>query len=49
VKEKEGELRDVLTKENLHTLGALQVARFDPPWKPGFMRHNEVILQIEYP
>ena len=49
VKEKEALLRAVLEKEQLQSVGALQVARFDPPWKPGFMRHNEVMLQIEYP
>jgi len=25
----------------------MRIARFDPPWKPGFMRHNEVIIPIE--
>lgn len=44
IKEKEAQLREALAKENLTPVGALRIARFDPPWKPGFMRYNEVIL-----
>ena len=29
--------------------GAPQWSRFDPPWKPPFLRHNEVLLPIEPP
>jgi hypothetical protein len=46
IKEKEAQLREALVKENLTPVGALRIARFDPPWKPGFMRYNEVILDI---
>jgi len=44
---KEAELRAALAKEGLTPVGALRIARFDPPWKPGFMRYNEVILDIK--
>ena len=47
VQEKELELRAVLTKEGLTPIGALRIARFDPPWKPGILRYNEVILDIK--
>ncbi|NCW94633.1 MAG: heme-binding protein [Actinobacteria bacterium] len=46
IQEKEAELREALAKEGLTPLGALRIARFDPPWKPGFLRYNEVILDI---
>jgi hypothetical protein len=23
------------------------VAQYDPPWKPGFARHNEIIMVVE--
>ena len=45
-KSKEEELRAVLQKEDIKAIGPLQIARFDPPWKPGFARYNEVILPI---
>ncbi len=31
----------------LHPVGAVYYARFDPPWKPGFLRHNEALIEIE--
>lgn len=48
IKRQEARLREVLNKHGIRVIGELQVARFDPPWKPGFMRHNEVILKIDY-
>ena len=47
IQEKELELRAVLAKEILTPIGALRIARFDPPWKPGFLRYNEVILDLK--
>lgn len=46
IKEKEAELREVLAREGIQASGQLKIARFDPPWKPGFMRHNEVVIPI---
>ena len=40
-------LRNILNKENISIVGQLQIARFDPPWKPGFLRYNEVIYPIK--
>ena len=48
VTQKEKELRENLQREKISIVGPMQVARFDPPWKPGFARHNEVILPIKY-
>jgi hypothetical protein len=47
IQEKESELRAALAKENLAPVGTLRIARFDPPWKPGFLRYNEVILDLK--
>ncbi len=47
IHEKEAELRSALMKANLKSTGPMRIARFDPPWKPGFMRHNEVIIPIQ--
>ena len=46
VQSKERELRKLMQNEGLNPSGAMQVARFDPPWKPGFLRHNEIIIPI---
>ena len=46
VQEKESLLRNVLDKEGIKVVGPLKIARFDPPWKPGFMRHNEIIIPV---
>ena len=46
VKEKESELRAVLEKEKIEPAGPMQIARFDPPWKPGFMRYNEIVQVV---
>lgn len=48
ITQKERELRAVLERKKISIVGSMQVARFDPPWKPGFARHNEVILPIKY-
>lgn len=47
IHEKELELRSAITKANLMPIGPMRIARFDPPWKPGFLRHNEVIIPIK--
>jgi hypothetical protein len=46
IKKMEAQLRADLAAANLRPIGAIKIARFDPPWKPGFMRKNEVILEI---
>lgn len=46
IHEKESELRATLEREKLNPTGPMRIARFDPPWKPGFLRYNEVIIPI---
>ncbi len=48
VSQKEKELQDILKSNSVSILGSVQIARFDPPWKPGFMRRNEVIFPVNY-
>lgn len=40
------ELLAALNRDGVTTTGAPQFARFDPPWTPWFMRHNEVVVPI---
>lgn len=39
-------LRNAVREAGLETVGPVRYARFDPPWKPPFMRHNEVIVEV---
>jgi len=43
------ELLAAVKSAGLVTVGSLYWARFDPPFKPGFMKHNEVLIKIEEP
>ena len=44
----EAQLTKELAKNNLTPIGKVRVARFDPPWKPGLFRHNELVVPIKY-
>jgi hypothetical protein len=41
------QLRQTLERAGLTTYGDPIWARYDPPWKPWFLRHNEVLLALE--
>jgi len=40
-------LRDWLAKEKLSSTGSPVYGYFDPPWTPGFLRRNEVMLPVK--
>jgi hypothetical protein len=41
------QLKDWMTAADLRVLSPPVFAYFDPPWTPGFLRRNEVMLQTE--
>ena len=41
-----GLLRRVAEQSSLEVTGPPRCARFDPPWKPGFLRRNEVLIPV---
>jgi SOUL heme-binding protein len=45
-KKKISELRTAAAKENLTLSNETRIARFDPPYKPGFMHYNEIVIPI---
>lgn len=47
VQQKINELTDWCRKNKLIHTGSASLSRFDAPWKPGFIRHNEVSLNIK--
>ncbi|MGD6979997.1 MULTISPECIES: SOUL family heme-binding protein [Citricoccus] len=42
-------LRTALRSEGLSPVGPPRFARFDPPYKPWFLRRNEIVLSLEDP
>jgi len=38
------ELRAAVEKENVALSDETRIARFDPPFKPGFMQYNEIVI-----
>ncbi|NBU30799.1 MAG: heme-binding protein [Actinobacteria bacterium] len=40
-------LERALATAGYEAAGPARSARFDPPWKPPFMRHNEVIVPVQ--
>jgi hypothetical protein len=43
----ESELRAWIGEQGLTPVGEPVVAQYDAPWKPGFARHNEVLIPVE--
>jgi effector-binding domain-containing protein len=33
-----------MEREGLVAIGETEAAQFDAPWKPGFVRHNEILV-----
>jgi hypothetical protein len=48
IKKFEDKLLNALISQNIEITGKIRIARFDPPWKPGFIRHNELIVPIKF-
>lgn len=47
IKKFEEKLLHTIHKHKMSATGKVRIARFDPPWKPGFIRHNELIVPIQ--
>ena len=46
--EENGELLlAAVARAGLRPAGNLYFARYDPPWKPGFLKHNEALVRVE--
>jgi hypothetical protein len=41
------ELLDAIAAAGLRPVGAPRFARFDPPFKPWFLRRNEVLVDVQ--
>jgi len=47
VQNKIEELRQWLQTKNLTPIGGFQLARYNPPFIPGFLKKNEIIIEIQ--
>ncbi|CAB4625842.1 MAG: heme-binding protein [Actinobacteria bacterium] len=47
VKRYETELHQALSSMAVRETGAVMFARYDPPWKPGILRRNEVLIPVD--
>ena len=43
----ESDLRAILAEWKISVVGDAMFARYDPPWKPGFLRRNEILIPID--
>ena len=41
-----GKLRIAATQENIALTDETRICRFDPPFKPGFMQFNEIVIPV---
>jgi hypothetical protein len=46
VEKQTAELREAIHASGLAEIGAPVWARYDPPWKPWFLRRNEVLIEV---
>ena len=44
---KENELRRWMEQQNLQAAGSVEFAGYDPPWTPGFLRRNEILIRVD--
>lgn len=42
------EFKAKLLKYEFESIGESRLARFDPPWKPGILKYNEIVIPIKY-
>jgi hypothetical protein len=40
-------LKEALARADVKWHGAPVWARYDPPWKPWFLRRNEILLEVD--
>jgi hypothetical protein len=41
------ELRAAAAKENIALSDETRICRFDPPFKPGFLQYNEIVIPVK--
>lgn len=44
IQQKETKLKNLMKSEGLVSIGNYRIARFNPPWIPAILRHNEILI-----
>lgn len=47
LRQKEAELRQWMEQQDLTVAGPVEYAGYDPPWTPGFLRRNEILIRVK--
>ena len=47
LRQRENELRQWMEQQNLTAAASVEYAGYDPPWTPGFLRRNEILIRIK--
>ena len=47
LRQREKELRQWMEQQNLTAAASVEYAGYDPPWTPGFLRRNEILIRIK--
>jgi hypothetical protein len=42
----EAKLREGARREGISLSQEVRICRFDPPFKPGFMQYNEIVIPV---
>lgn len=46
IEEKKHELIEWLKEKNITAIGNIELARYNPPFIPGFFKHNELLIEV---
>lgn len=46
IDEKKNELLDWLKEKKISSTGLVELARYNPPFIPGFIKHNELLIEV---
>ena len=46
IEKKKHELEKWLKEKQITALGSIELARYNPPFIPGFMKHNELLVEV---
>jgi len=47
IDEKKNELLDWLKEKQISVTGLVELARYNPPFIPGFIKHNEILMEVK--
>lgn len=49
IEEKKNELMEWLKEKQITAISSVELARYNPPFIPGFIKHNELLVEVKAP